>query len=859
MINGIDYYRSMEPFFKCWRIDRYIGEGSSGEVFEISCTDENGMKRRAALKAICIPKSEAEFKILRNDGFTPESAVSYIDDVAKNIEKEYSFMARFNGHPNIVGYEDHVAIRHANGIGWDILIRMELLNPLPDYAARYNFTEEDVIKLGIDLCRAVELCHEHNVIHRDIKPENIFVDNAGNFKLGDFGIARELERTQSGLTKIGTLAYMAPEIYKGESYGRTVDIYSLGIVLYKLLNHNRLPFMPRYPQEIVYEDKERALNERMKGTKLPNPDGTQNKELCDIIFKACRPNPADRYKTAGEMGTALENILKSKNIVFATPTIPAMPAPEKPTAVSGSNNSNGQNAATSPNQTPLRKRKKISKILIPVLLIVLLVQIVLVSAHKYTSDNCEHTKVTSRNGEKTYNSPLTWSMDVEYVCDDCGKTTETTTVNGTDECNHNFEKIEQSYDYDPDGRPRIIIERCNICGFEKQYTETDTGIDGTDNAEADNTEADNTEADNTEADNTEAGNAETDNAEADNAETDNAETDIDDCKHTGKTNVETDKKEYTSKFNWNQRITYTCAECGKVIKTETKTGTDECKHTGKTTVETGKKEYKPNNIDWTQEVKTRCSDCNAIISTTTKSGTDECKHAKITKSYGPKNFSDSLNWERTVTETCEVCGKKTNEYTEKGKDPCQHTGTRSTEQGEKKYDANGIDWKQEIRTRCNTCKEIISTTIASGKDEAPSKQENASFDYIFDFYEGRAVVMKDAHYGVIDSNHNIIVPVEYNYIYSYTEGFAIVMKNNIYGHVNKSGNIVVPLIYQSVDNFNEGMARVLKNGKWGFVNTSGNEVIPAMYDSVNRFSGGYAQVTLNGETFKIDKNGNRVS
>ena len=69
-----------------------------------------------------------------------------------------------------------------------------------------------------------------------MKPENIFVSRFGDFKLGDFGIAREQAHTMSNMSKKGTYSYMAPEIYKGEKYDSSIDIYSLGIVLYKLMN-----------------------------------------------------------------------------------------------------------------------------------------------------------------------------------------------------------------------------------------------------------------------------------------------------------------------------------------------------------------------------------------------------------------------------------------------------------------------------------------------------------------------------------------------------------------------------------------------------------------------------------------------
>lgn len=163
---------------------------------------------------------------------------------------------------------------------------MEYLTSFMEYCAGRALSEDDVLRLGIDLCKALEYCQCQNIIHRDIKPENIFVSRFGEFKLGDFGIARELERTMSGLSKKGTYSYMAPEMYKGEAYDSRVDIYSLGIVLYKLRNHNRLPFISLEKQLITYRDKENALNKRMAGEKLPRP-AEAGDAFAEVILKAC--------------------------------------------------------------------------------------------------------------------------------------------------------------------------------------------------------------------------------------------------------------------------------------------------------------------------------------------------------------------------------------------------------------------------------------------------------------------------------------------------------------------------------------------------------------------------------------------
>ena len=92
----------------------------------------------------------------------------------------------------------------------------------------------------------------YHVVHRDIKPENIFVSATGDFKLGDFGIARTIEKTTFGMSKKGTYPYMAPEIYQGKESDILVDMYSLGLVMYRMLNDNRLPFFPEYPLSLIH-------------------------------------------------------------------------------------------------------------------------------------------------------------------------------------------------------------------------------------------------------------------------------------------------------------------------------------------------------------------------------------------------------------------------------------------------------------------------------------------------------------------------------------------------------------------------------------------------------------------------------
>ncbi len=193
-------YQLGATVFGDWIIKRKIGEGSFGQVLEIQ-REDFGQVYRAALKVITVPQSEAELRGVLEEGMSTVQAEQYFYGVVEDIVREFAIMARLKGTANVVSYEDHKVIRHSDGIGWDILIRMELLNPLLSYAYQHPFSRRDIIKLGIDMCRALELCQKYNIIHRDIKPENIFVSDNGDFKLGDFGIARTVEKTVSGLSK----------------------------------------------------------------------------------------------------------------------------------------------------------------------------------------------------------------------------------------------------------------------------------------------------------------------------------------------------------------------------------------------------------------------------------------------------------------------------------------------------------------------------------------------------------------------------------------------------------------------------------------------------------------------------------
>ena len=297
------YYQTLEPFFGSWHIKRFIGEGSFGKCFEIEKSDISGVYT-SAMKIITVPYKNSG-NTMGFDSMSHEEMTHYYKDVAKEVSKEFILMERLKGCTNIVSYEDHEIRDHANGIGCDILIRMELLTPLNTYYTTYPPTEADVIRLGIDMCRALEVCAKENIIHRDIKPSNIFVSEHGDYKLGDFGVARHLEASCRELSKKGTYDYMAPEVYRDSVYDARADIFSLGIVLYKLMNNGRIPFLPPAPAPIGYNDSENAIKRRLCG-EMPLPPVNANPAFAQVILQACQGNPDARFSSATQMREALE-------------------------------------------------------------------------------------------------------------------------------------------------------------------------------------------------------------------------------------------------------------------------------------------------------------------------------------------------------------------------------------------------------------------------------------------------------------------------------------------------------------------------------------------------------------------------
>ena len=249
--------RDLAQAWPQWRIVRLLGMGSFGEVYEIH-REEYGRISKCALKIIRKEKTSGLPGDLYANLYRSNPSGEFINTVIKEID----IMETLKGASNIVVIDDYTVVRNEESDA--VLIRMELLTNLGEFMTTRQVTMNDILRMGMDICTALDYCERQKIIHRDVKESNIFFSDKGDFKLGDFGISRQLSNylTNNGtMTAAGTISKMAPEVYSGQKYDNRVDIYSLGMVLYTLLNYGRPPFYPPYPTPVACSPAVRRRSE----------------------------------------------------------------------------------------------------------------------------------------------------------------------------------------------------------------------------------------------------------------------------------------------------------------------------------------------------------------------------------------------------------------------------------------------------------------------------------------------------------------------------------------------------------------------------------------------------------------------
>jgi serine/threonine-protein kinase len=295
--------------FGAWCLAELLGEGGMGQVWR-------------AERADGLYQGEAAIKLLRDDLASA--------GLAARFARERALLGRL-AHPGIARLLD---AGEQDGRAF-LVLEYVAGRTLSDHVREHRLGLAERVRLLVSVARAVEHAHAQLIVHRDLKPSNVVVDDQGNTKLLDFGIAGLLDdsgqQSDSQLTQVTgrrlTPAYAAPEQILGGPIGAAADIYSLGVMLYELAS-GQLPFGKRglsrtaLEHAVLHGDARRitrSLGPRdgdaaEDGPGRPPDAARAAGDLEAVAAKALRKNAAERYASVGSFIDDLEHWLDQRPV-----------------------------------------------------------------------------------------------------------------------------------------------------------------------------------------------------------------------------------------------------------------------------------------------------------------------------------------------------------------------------------------------------------------------------------------------------------------------------------------------------------------------------------------------------------------
>ena len=288
------------------------------------------------LKCVSIPESQTQVDAMLLTGACEDRAAaqSYYEDLAHAMVEEAEALKLLSQTRGFAPFRDYQLMKKDRGqVGMDLWLLSPYRTTLSGYMKRGPLTHLEAVNLGIDVCAALTLCRKAGFVYQNLRPENIFITPQRKFQLGDLGLLALEQMSYAMLPDRYRSAYTAPELEDAMAeLNPTMDLYSLGVVLFQIYNNGQLPRL-------------------QEGQPLPVP-AFAGEELTAIIHRAMAPDPQDRWQSPEDMGQALVAYMQT-NTVNDDPIISVAPqqaqeAQEAPETEEGQHGDTESDAAAQP-------------------------------------------------------------------------------------------------------------------------------------------------------------------------------------------------------------------------------------------------------------------------------------------------------------------------------------------------------------------------------------------------------------------------------------------------------------------------------------------------------------------------------
>lgn|GEM_PF-3363158 len=311
-----------------YRLGNRISGGNCAEMFgavRAEAASAPGLDDLASVRVVTIPPEDADPAALMAKFRSREQLDATLERIAADYMDQLDAIRRMNGTGSAAKILDCRTFKKKDSSGWVVCALTERLTPLSDYlGGQESIDESEAVKLGSNIADFLAACESAGKTYGNICEDSIFVDVNGNYKIAAPGAEKAAALLADGAKKEDIWNYLPPEASSGGRREGSADTYALGILLYKLLNGNRFPFVAR-GRENDPEVLREARKARLGGAKLPMPDAA-SPHLGAVVLKACDPDPANRFQSASEMKAAIMD----RSFVGAPAAPVRPPEPKKP-------------------------------------------------------------------------------------------------------------------------------------------------------------------------------------------------------------------------------------------------------------------------------------------------------------------------------------------------------------------------------------------------------------------------------------------------------------------------------------------------------------------------------------------------